>query len=250
MKNLNYLIIVALAILCIVLLHAKSATAVGAVQNGLGGAVPSIEVNASESRKFPADEFVVHALVAIAGVDKEDLFKQVEKRRKKIFGIAKELEIGEGDVQQNSVELRKQWAYHEGSRKFDHYEANQEFSVKIGDRQLAADLVQALSTEADIEVGRTTASLKNVELLQKSVVDAAGKKAMDKAYMYAGSVGAKLGKIISIGTGYNDGVMMDGAMMMNAAPMAKSARLGGSDMNAIADSVTLSAEIRLVVEIK
>lgn len=243
----SYVLVVALAVCCLILLHEKTSES-AATSNG---PTPTIEVNAIETRHFAANEFIVHASILMAGAEKETLFKQVGERRQKIFEIVKDLEIAEGDVQQNSVELRKQWSYHEGVRKFDHYEAGQEFAIKVGNKQVAADLVEALSVEADVEVGRTSATLKDVESLQKSIVDAAGKKAMDKAAMYAGSVGAKLGRIMNIGTGYNDGVVMDGGiMLMNAAPMAKSARLGGGDMNAIADSVTLSAEIRLVVEIK
>lgn len=254
MQKLSYVIIVVLAVACIALMHGKSAGyCAGPAQSGTVTSTPSIEVNATEFKKFQADEFLVHASISMSNVDKESLFKQMESRRQRILAIVKELEIPEKDVQQNSIELRKEWSYKDGSRKFAQYDANQGFVITVGDKQNAANLVEALSLESDVDVGRTAATLKNVEKLQKSIVDAAGKKAMDKAEMYASSVGAKLGRILNIGAGYNDGIVNDGAgvMMLRNGPMMKSAGLNHSaDMSTIADSVTLSAEIRLVVEIK
>ena len=259
-QKFPYFVVLALTVLCIILLYEKNGTNeyVSPMQNGnFNGsmmATPSIEVNTMESRRFLANEFIVHASIQMANKDKNVLFQQMGERRKKIFDIVKELEITEGNVQQNSIELRKEWSYRDGVRKFVQFDGSQQFSIRVDDKQSAANLVEALSTEFDIDVGRTTATLKSVDSLQQSIVDAAGKKAMDKAAMYAGSVGAKLGKILNIGTGYGDGVVMNDAadvMMLRNGPMMKGAGLNRSaDMNAIADSVTLSAEIRLVVEIK
>lgn len=261
-KKISYLIIVALAVACFVLLHDKSCdsrTYVAMPQNetpqmNAPVMVPSIEVNAVESRKFLANEFIVHASIQMANKDKNVLFQQMGERRNKILAIAKELEIGEGDVMQNSIELRKEWSYRDGVRKFVQYEGSQSFAITVDGKQNAANLVEALSIEFDIDVGRTTATLKNTDSLQQSIVNAAGKKALDKAEMYAGSVGAKLGKILNIGTGYGDGIVVNEAsdmMLLRNGPMMKGAGLNrNADMNSIADSVTLSAEIRLVVEIK
>lgn len=257
-NKLSGVIIVVLAVICIVLLHGKSGSReyMPAPVNGTSQALvtPSIEVNASEFKKFQANEFIVHASIQMLNKDKDLLFHQIEERRKKIFAVAKELEIPEMNIQQNSIELRKDWSYKDGVREFVQYEGNQRFLITVDDKQSAANLVEALSVESDIDVGRTTATLKNTDSLQQSIVNAAGKKALEKATMYAGSVGAKLGKIMNIGTGYSDGIVVNEAsdvMMLRNGPMMKGAGLNRSaDMNSIADSVTLSAEIRLVVEIK
>lgn len=258
-QKISYFVIVVLAAICIFVLHEKSGSnQYVASQNGsVAGAAfstPSIEVNASESRKFLANEFIVNASIQMVNKDKDLLFRQMDERRKKIFAIAKELDIPEMNVQQNSIELRKDWSYRDGVREFVQYEGSQRFFVTVDDKQSAANLVEALSIETDVDVGRTTATLKNTDSLQQSIVNAAGKKAMEKASMYAGSVGAKLGKILNIGTGYGDGIVVNEAadvMMLRNGPMMKGAGLNRSaDMNTIADSVTLSAEIRLVVEIK
>lgn len=261
-QKFSYLVIVALAVVCFVLLHEKSCASngvaalpqVGSVPVANSMAVPSIEVNAMESQKFQANKFIVQASVQMANKDKNVLFQQMGDRRKKIYAIAQELEISVNDIQQNSIELRKEWSYRDGVRKFVQYEGSQNFAINVDGKQNAANLVEALSVEFDINVGRTVATLKNTDSLQQSIVNAAGKKAMEKAQMYAGSVGAKLGKILNIGTGYGDGIVVnDGVnvMMLRNGPMMKSAGLNhAADMNVIADSVTLSAEIRLVVEIK
>jgi len=259
-QKMSYFVIVVLAAVCFVLLHDKSseknyvvaAPAEGPVNNA-PAVTPSIEVNAMEFKKFQANEFIIHATIQMANKDKNVLFQQMGERRKKIFAIAKELEIAESEIQQNSIELRKEWSYRDGVRKFVQYEGSQGFAITVDGKQTAANLVEALSIEFDIDVGRTVATLKNTDSLQQSIVNAAGKKALEKAEMYAGSVGAKLGRIINIGTGYGDGIVSNegsGLRLMNAAPMMKGALNRSADMNAIADSVTLSAEIRLVVEIK
>jgi len=258
-QKFSYFVVIVLAALCFVLVREKSnelvyMPPVAKSDNGSPIAVPTIEVSATESKKFQANEFIVHASIQMANKDKSVLFQQMGERRKKIFSIAKELEIAESDIQQNSIELRKEWSYREGVRKFVQYEGSQSFAISVDGKQNAANLVEALSIEFDIDVGHTVATLKNTDSLQQSIVNAAGKKALEKAGMYAGSVGAKLGKIINIGTGYGDGVIVNegsGLRLMNAAPVMKGARMNSAaDMNTIADSVTLSAEIRLVVEIQ
>lgn len=255
-NKISYFLIVVLAIICLALLHKNSSNTVATTEtftphSGAPYAVPSVEVNVTESQKFEANEFKVRVSIEMRNRDKEALFKQIDERRKKFFAIAKEHEISESDIQQNSVDLRKEWTYKDGIREFAQYEASQSFVVTIEKKQDAADFIQALSLEPELDLGRTVATLKDSKVEQEKIIRKAGEKAMAKAEIYAKSVGAKLGKVLYIGSGYNnDGVVF--ADNMNGVAMLGSARAKGmpGDMNAIADSVQISAEIHLIVEIK
>jgi len=209
-----------------------------------------VEVFESESKKFAADKFIATFSLEMRGADKEALFKQLALRRSVIFAQVATLDIPESNVEQNSVNMRKEWDYSNGKRRLVGYTASQSFQVTTTSKTDAAALVSLLSAEPDVEIGRTQAMLKDETSLEKQVVEAVGKKAMAKAENYAKSVGAKLGKVVYIngeggGVSYGSfGMLRSKAMMMNSMDgMAISE-------NAIADSAEISASIRLIVELK
>ena len=208
--------------------------------------VPTVEVSALESRKYEANEFLTVARLEMHGKDKELLFKQLTSRRNSIFEQMKTLEISEADIEQNSVEMRKEWSYDKGARSLTGYVVSQSFAIKSYSRSIAAAAIAALSAELDVEIEHTSATLKNQDSLKKEAVQAVGKKALEKAANYAESVGGKLGKIISV---RDDG---DGAIAYTrSGHKVYSAVLAadGASLSSVADSVEISASVRLVVEL-
>lgn len=231
----------------------SSCGGVADVSLGAGtGAGSRVEVYESESKKFAADKFVASFSLEMRGKDKDALFKQLADRRSAIFAQVASLEISESNVEQNSVNMHKEWDYYNGQRKLAGYTASQSFLVTTNNRNEAAALVTLLSSEPDVEIGRTQAMLKDESSLEKQVIDAVGKKALAKAENYAKSVGAKLGKVVYVngeggGVSYGSfaGMHRSKAMMMNAVDGAM-----GASQEAIADSAEISAGIRLIVELK
>ena len=120
-------------------------------------------------------------------------------RRARLFEILKSLGIPESSVEQNSVELRKEWSYDDGKSTFLGFRSEQSFSVHVKSRALQRSISQALSKEPELEINNTKAQLNNVSALQAEVVKKACEKAFAKAENYARSAGRKLGRIVVVG---------------------------------------------------
>ena len=253
--NLVYLVLLIVCV-CILIRVVKSESAVvpAVAANGTTTfEVPRIEVSASESKKFAADKFEMGFSLEIRGKDKEAVSKRLAERRSVIFENVKSLDIPQSDVEQNSIDIRKEWTYRNNKRELVGYVATQSFVITVNRKIDAAALVQALSSEADVEIHRTSAQLKNVDAVQSKVIKAASKKAMSKANDYAEGVGAKLGRVLQV-NGEGGGVIYNPVRYRtNGLMMAKSAMLDGAaapDESAIADSVEVSASVRVVFELK
>jgi len=131
--------------------------------------------------------------------------------------------------------------------------ATQRFDITVNRKADAAALVQALSSEPDIEIERTAALLKDEESVQSAVIKAASKKAMAKARDYAEGVGAGVGRVLLVKA--NDDGSSLGAIhyrrhMEKAGLLAASAMIFGDDESAVADSVVVEASVSIVVELK
>lgn len=209
---------------------------------------PTVEVSASESRKYEANEFVTVASLELHGKDKELLFKQLTSRRASIFEQMKSLDVTESDIEQNTVEMRKEWSYDKGTRSLTGYVVSQLFAIRSSNRSTAAAVIAALSAELDVEINQTTASLRDKESLKKEAIRAVGKKALEKAENYAESVGGKLGKVIAVnGDQYGDGVSFRVLGARKAMDYASAEDF--ASMSSVADSVEISASIHLVAEL-
>lgn len=212
--------------------------------------VPTVEVSASESRKYEANEFVTVARLELHGKDKELLFKQLTSRRNSVFEQMKNLDVSESDIEQNSVEMRKEWSYDRGTRSLTGYVVCQSFAIKTSSRSTAAAVIASLSAEMDVEISHTSAALKNQDSLKNEAIHAVGKKALDKAASYAESVGGKLGRVISVGgDDYGDASVVYGRSVLGALKAVSYNDAMGADVSAVADSVEISASVRLVVEL-
>ena len=181
----------------------------------------TVKVSASESRKYEANEFVTVAMLELRGRDKELLYKQLEARRQSIFEQMNKLDVQNSDIEQ--------------------------FAIRCSSRSVAAAAVAVLSAELDVEINRTSARLKGEDSLRKEIILSVGKKALDKAESYAESVGGKLGKVVSVSeNGGNDGLVY-GRSVLGAAKFNDYSE--EALLSSIADSVSLSASVHLVVEL-
>ncbi|MCF0225609.1 MAG: SIMPL domain-containing protein [Fibrobacter sp.] len=222
--------------------------------NSNGANVSKVELTASKSQKFAANEYITEFSLELADPDKEDLYKQLSERRAKIFEIAQGLDITEADIQQNSVSLQKDWAYNDGKRSLRGYKATQQFMVKVDSRKTAAMLTMLLSKESDIEIYPAKPSLKSKDSLQGVIIEAAVKNGMEKAKHYATGAGKQLGNVVYI-SGEGDGIATLGAaprfrkFVMNSMDVVESSG-AGLDESSIADSVEISSNVRLIVELK
>ena len=259
-KMLNIVYLIALIVCVIFLIRTvKDDRAAVPVVNANGTTaieVPRIEVSASETKKFAADKFEMGFSLEIRGKDKEFVSKRIAERRSVIFENVKSLDIPQSDVEQNSVDIRKEWTYRNNKRELVGYVATQSFTITVNRKVDAAALVQALSPEPDVEIRRTATGLKDVDAVQSKVIKAAGNKAKSKAKDYAEGVGATLGRVLQI-NGEGGGVYYrpirfrtNGVMMAKSAMMDGAAEMAPPDESAIADSVEVSASVRVTFELK
>ncbi|SHK41392.1 SIMPL domain-containing protein [Fibrobacter sp. UWB12] len=256
--NIIYLVllIVCVCVLIRVVKAEPAAVPVAASNGAVAYEVPRIEVSASETKKFAADKFEMGFSLEIRGKDKDAVFKRIAERRSVILENVKQLDIPQSDVEQNSVDIRKEWTYRNNKRELVGYVATQSFVITVNRKIDAAALVQALSPEPDVEIHRTSAGLKDENAVQSKVVKAVGEKAKAKAKDYADGVGATLGRVLQI-NGEGGGIYYRPIRLRtNGLMMAKSAMLDGAvaesapDESAIADSVEVSASVRVVFELK
>lgn len=251
LKLINILCVAVLAMCVYYLTQDKDFGSVMSSESSFEGA-PRVEVSAHELKKVAADKFVTSFQLELRGKDKAVLFQKMTERRGALFANVMALDIPEKNVEQNSVEVRKEWNYNDGKRVLEGYTATQSFEVTVDRKADAAALVMALAAEPDVEIRRTSALLKDESAIQAEVIKAAGAKAMAKAKSYAQSVDAKVGKVLYL-SGDGDGIVYSnfggarrkGMMLMNAAMDGAAA-----DESSIADSVEVSASLRLVVELK
>ena len=259
--NIIYLIVLVVCVCLIIrVFNAQPASVSAVTASNANGAtaieIPRIEVSASETKKFAADKFEMGFSLEIRGKDKEFVSKRIAERRSVIFENVKSLDIPQSDVEQNSVDIRKEWTYRNNKREFVGYVATQSFTITVNRKVDAAALVQALSPEPDVEIRRTATGLKDVDAVQSKVIKAAGNKAKSKAKDYAEGVGATLGRVLQI-NGEGGGVYYrpirfrtNGLMMAKSAMMDGAAEMAPPDESAIADSVEVSASVRVTFELK
>ena len=260
-KLLNMVYLIALLVCVIFLIRTvkDDRAAVVPTVNANGATtieIPRIEVSASETKKFAADKFEMNFSLEIRGKDKEAVFKRISERRAVIFENVKSLDIPQSDVEQNSVDIRKEWTYRNNKRELVGYVATQNFTITVNRKIDAAALVQALSPEPDVEIRRTAVGLKDEDAVQSKVIKVVGEKARNTAKNYAEGVGAKLGRVLQI-NGEGGGIYYRPIRFRtNGVMMAKSAMLDGAvaemapDESAIADSVEVSASVRVTFELK
>lgn len=220
---------------------------------GDGFSVPKVELTGHKSQKFVANQFVSSFSIELRDADKDGAYKKLSERRSKIFDVVKSLEISESSIEQNSVSLTKEWSYDRGTRRLIGYVASQNFLVKLDSQKEAALLSQMLSSEPDIEIYPTQATLKNQDSLQGIIIEAAVKDGMNKASHYAAGAGRSLGKVLYIGS-EGEGIFATGGMHHRKGfAMAAMNSMDGAGMagvTSIADSVEISANVRLWVELK
>ena len=208
--KVSYIVIIVLAFVCLVLSmklgqqsnaaeSAKSTTSTEPATVAEKSPVPTVAVLARETKNFYADEYVMSIGLTMLGADKKVLYKKMSDRRARLFEILKSLGIPESSVEQNSVELRKEWSYDDGKSTFLGFRSEQSFSVHVKSRALQRSISQALSKEPELEINNTKAQLNNVSALQAEVVKKACEKAFAKAENYARSAGRKLGRIVVVG---------------------------------------------------
>lgn len=222
-----------------------------AVEGAGGGyVVPKVELTAHKSQKFEANQFIANFSVELRDPDKDGAYKKLAERRTRIFETVKSLEIAESNIEQNSVSLTKEWSYRDGGRKLTGYCATQHFQVKLDSRRDAAALSELLASQPDVEIYPTQTTLAAQDSLQGVMIEAAVREGLAKASHYAAGAGLKVGRVLYMND-MGSNVMPMGMHRYKAMAFASNGMDGSApDESAIADSVEISVNVQLGVELK
>lgn len=220
-----------------------------------------VEVTQSEVKKFAADKFQVQALISEMGADKKHIGDVVVEKMDFVLLAAGALGVArsEMEIQGLRVSRRSPWELRQDVNKSNVYQANMRVTVNFTSKKDAAAFMTEISSMGDVEITQVNSLLKNEDSLRVQVVNSAGKKAMTRAKALAEGFGGELGRVVSVGNDdANIGVQPLMAYQTNDMQLRKNASdglsgllgaAGGEEMN-IADSVRISAFLKVVAEIK
>ncbi|MBP5246767.1 MAG: SIMPL domain-containing protein [Fibrobacter sp.] len=209
-----------------------------------------LSVQAEESQKFIADEFLSQFTIEIEDTDKKSLYKKVDQRSAEVITQILSMGVPNGNISAQPISLAKEWNYSGEDVKLVGYKASQRILIKSESKALATALVDRLALYADVQCDGTNPLLKNLELREAQVIQKAGEKAMAKANLFAGALDMKVGKTVKLSeTSFNGRIVLGsvGARKNAGKYVLASTAL---PQNVVADSVEVSATMSLTVELE
>ena len=207
-NKVSYIVIIVLAFVCLVLSLSIGRDSGAAVQpkalalepvseqDGLPSS--GVTVSSEETKNFLADEYVTSFKIVLKDKNKDVAYKRLNESREKILALLQKHSVGPQEYELLSTSLEKEWNYAKGKRYFLGYTASQTVKVVLHSKQESDSLEFDLTSFAFVDDVSTLSRLKNAEALEVDVIKSACKKASRLAEENAQSVGAKVGKVISV----------------------------------------------------
>lgn len=206
-NKVSYVVIIILAFVCLVLSMRIGRD--GAPVQSLAPAVDSameqadspsggVSVSSEEKKNFLADEYVTTFKMVQKDKNKDVAYKRLNESREKILQLLKKHSVGSQEYELVSTTFEKEWDYEKGKRFFRGYVASQMVKVISRSKQDSDSLELDLTAYAFVDNLSTQSRLKNADSLEIAVIKSACKKASGLADVNARSVGANVGKVISV----------------------------------------------------
>ena len=207
-NKVSYVVIIVLAFVCLVLSLSVGRASDVAAQPKVSslepvpeeGGLPSggVAVSSEEKKNFLADEYVTSFNIVLKDKNKDVAYKRLNESREKILALLQKYSVGPQEYELLGTSLKKDWDYADGKRYFLGYTASQNVKVILHSKQESDSLEFDLTSFAFVDDASTQSRLKNAEALEVDVIMSACKKASRLAEENAQSVGAKVGKVISV----------------------------------------------------
>lgn len=222
-----------------------------------------VEVSQSENKKFAADKFRIGASISVVGLDKKHLGDVVVEKSDFVILAAMSLGVADSEIETSGLHVgrRTHWDIRHDVNKANVFKASMEVTVNFTSKKDAAVFMTKISSMENVNISQVNSLLKNEDSLRVQVVNTAGKKALTRAKALAEGFGGKLGRVVSVGNdAQNIGVQPLMAYQSNGTRNRKVAEkglsdglvglIGGGDEMNIADSVEISAFLKVIAEIK
>ena len=207
-NKVSYVVIIVLAFVCLVLSLSVGRASDIAAQPKVPSLEPASEqdalpsggvtVSSEETKNFLADEYVTSFKVVLRDKNKDVAYKRLNESREKILALLQKHSVGPQEYELLSTSLDKEWDYAKGKRFFLGYAASQMMKVVLHSKQESDSLEFDLTGFAFVDNVSTQSRLKNAETLEVDVIKSACKKASRLGEENAQSVGAKVGKVITV----------------------------------------------------
>lgn len=207
-NKVSYVVIIILAFVCLVLSMRIGRDGGVLAQPGVPALEKVVEqaedfsggvtVSSEENKKFLADEYVTTFKMVLLDKNKDVAYKRLNESREKILELLKKHSVGPQEYELLSTSLEKEWDYAKGNRFFLGYAASQMVKVISHSKQESDSLEFDLAGFLFVDKVSTQSRLKNAEALEGDVIRSACKKVSRLAEVNAQSVGAKVGKVISV----------------------------------------------------
>lgn len=222
-NKVSTIAVVGLTVVCLGLLwnnSQKSAEVVPvlageSVQND-SGVNEGVTVSSNDQKNFLADEYITSFKLVMKDKNKDVAYKRLNESREKLLALLQKHSVDSKQYEFLSASLKEDWKYTKGKKIFLGYVATQMVSV-ISPNKLESDSLKFdLTSLAFIDNVSTQSRLKNADSLEVSVIKNACKKASKLASEYAQSVGAKVGKVVSVegSSGVDDWSSSDSVAVM------------------------------------
>lgn len=207
-NKVSYVVIIVLAFVCLVLSLSIGRASDVSAQTKVSSLEPAPEqegqpsggvtVSSEETKNFLADEYVTSFKMVLKDKNKDVAYKRLNESREKILALLQKHSVGPQGYELLSTSLEKEWDYAKGKRFFLGYTASQMVKVISHSKQESDSLEFDLASFAFVDNVSTQSRLKNAETLEVDVIKSACKKASRQAEVNAQSVGANIGKVISV----------------------------------------------------
>ena len=207
-NKVSYVVIIALAFVCLVLSLSIGRVSDTTAQTKVTSLEPASEqdgrpsggvtVSSEETKNFLADEYVTSFKMVQRDKNKDVAYKRLNENRGKILDLLEKHSVGPQEYELVSTTLEKEWDYAKGKRFFLGYVASQMVKVVSHSKQESDSLEFDLTSFTFVDNVSTQSRLKNAEALEVDVIKSACKKAARLAEVNARSVGANVGKVMSV----------------------------------------------------
>src|SRR5690606_7483950 len=161
----------------------------------------------------------------------------------KVVAAIKAAVIAERDIQTSGISIHPQYRYAENQpRTITGYQASNTVNIKVRDVAKVGEVLDALVASGANQVNGPSFEIDEPESVYDEARQAALKKAQARAEMYAGSLGLRVRRLVSIseGGGFQPPMPMMKAMAMDARQQSAPVSPG---------ETTLSASLEVVFEI-
>lgn len=195
----------------------------------------------AEASRVP-DIARISAGVVTQAADGNTAMRQNAEQMSKVVAAIKAAGIADKDVQTSGINLSPQYQYKDGQApKITGYQASNTVSLKVRDVARLGKVLDALAAQGANQINGPSFEIDNPEPVYDEARLAALAKAKARAETYAGALGLKVRRIVSVSEGRGGGVRP--VMMMARAQSA------AMDTPVSPGETTLSVNLDVVFEL-